>query len=243
MSDLGLGPPGRRDLGGRRIALRLRRCQQRGVLRLLFRLGDASGYRPALELPSRKISDARLDSGVERKHVQCNYLPIFRTLSAHWGIDTRTPHVRSCAARNSDGARWGIARVCRRLCRGFSRRSGRAAKRLGPTTGPGMPPRAARRTSAPDPQQYQYVRGRVNSGGGVAEGAARLPGLAVLPRTDPPRLIGPRRTATSSWPRAMPGRSGCCGRGRCRLGTAAVFATGLYRPFGIAFYPPGPNPR
>ena len=30
--------------------------------------------------------------------------------------------------------------------------------------------------------------------------------------------------------------------GTCQLGGTAVFATGLDRPFGIAFYPPGPNP-
>lgn len=30
--------------------------------------------------------------------------------------------------------------------------------------------------------------------------------------------------------------------GACQLGRTAVFATGLDRPFGIAFYPPGPNP-
>ena len=42
----------------------------------------------------------------------------------------------------------------------------------------------------------------------------------------------------------------CAGRirvlrpsGTCQLGGTAVFATGLDRPFGIAFYPPGPNPN
>src|SRR5689334_17257487 len=30
--------------------------------------------------------------------------------------------------------------------------------------------------------------------------------------------------------------------GTCQLRRTAVFATGLDRPFGIAFYPPGPNP-
>ena len=30
--------------------------------------------------------------------------------------------------------------------------------------------------------------------------------------------------------------------GKGGLATTAVFATGRYRPFGIAFYPPGPNP-
>ena len=28
-----------------------------------------------------------------------------------------------------------------------------------------------------------------------------------------------------------------------RLATTTRYATGLFRPFGIAFYPPGPNPR
>ena len=31
--------------------------------------------------------------------------------------------------------------------------------------------------------------------------------------------------------------------GRCNLGGSSVFASGLNRPFGIAFYPPGANPR
>ena len=31
--------------------------------------------------------------------------------------------------------------------------------------------------------------------------------------------------------------------GTCQLGGASVYATGLDRPFGIAFYPPGPNPQ
>ena len=31
--------------------------------------------------------------------------------------------------------------------------------------------------------------------------------------------------------------------GGCTLGTVSVFARHLYLPFGIAFYPPGPNPQ
>ena len=31
--------------------------------------------------------------------------------------------------------------------------------------------------------------------------------------------------------------------GQCNLGSSSVFASGLNRPFGIAFYPPGANPR
>src|SRR5262249_40151119 len=31
--------------------------------------------------------------------------------------------------------------------------------------------------------------------------------------------------------------------GICQLGTASVYTTGLNLPFGIAFYPPGPDPQ
>ena len=55
----------------------------------------------------------------------------------------------------------------------------------------------------------------------------------------------PRRTATSSSPKPAPGRIRVL-RGRDAAGKAQemeVFAADLNRPFGIAFYPAGPNPQ
>ena len=54
-----------------------------------------------------------------------------------------------------------------------------------------------------------------------------------------------RRTATSSSPRPPPAASASCGRhrGAAQAASVAVFATGLDEPFGIAFYPPGSDPR
>ena len=50
--------------------------------------------------------------------------------------------------------------------------------------------------------------------------------------------------ATSSSSRALRALSACCGRAApARLRSHTTFASGLYKPFGIAFYPPGPSPQ
>ena len=61
------------------------------------------------------------------------------------------------------------------------------------------------------------------------------------------RARHPRRapTATSSSPRARPAASACCGRRTARRARAANerLRRRAGRPFGIAFYPPGPIPQ
>ena len=53
----------------------------------------------------------------------------------------------------------------------------------------------------------------------------------------------PRRTAIYSSPRARRGASACCGPTAAAAAQSTVFASGLTYPFGIAFYPPGPDPQ
>ncbi len=60
-----------------------------------------------------------------------------------------------------------------------------------------------------------------------------------------PRLIGRRRTVTCSSSKALTGVVRVF-RGLLATGKAAwsgVFAKGFSKPFGVAFYPPGPDPR
>ena len=54
-----------------------------------------------------------------------------------------------------------------------------------------------------------------------------------------------RRTAIFSWPKAAPIACACCVRRptATKADTVEIFASGLSRPFGINFYPPGPNPQ
>ena len=64
------------------------------------------------------------------------------------------------------------------------------------------------------------------------------PACTTLARSSPPPM------ATSSSPRACPAASSVLrdADGDGKAETSEDFATGLTRPFGIAFYPPGPNP-
>ena len=99
------------------------------------------------------------------------------------------------------------------------------------------------RHRATDPQPYQYVRGRADPGGGLAEGAARFSGDADLPGSEP-ATVDPCRSerrhlrsqSSAGQIRVLRPSTGC------RLSTSSVFAAGLDRPFGISFYPVGYQP-
>ena len=59
-----------------------------------------------------------------------------------------------------------------------------------------------------------------------------------------PALFGLRRMATSFWRKAIP--EILIFRGMTSDGKpeqSAIFASGLKRPYGLAFYPPGPDPQ
>ena len=60
-----------------------------------------------------------------------------------------------------------------------------------------------------------------------------------------PACCAPRPTATSFWPKARPARSrsSAASAPTASRKQISVFADGLHQPFGIAFYPSGPNPQ
>ena len=97
--------------------------------------------------------------------------------------------------------------------------------------------------------------GRVALGRQSVVGRARVPRARCRkrPKASPSACSPPastsrascasRRTATSSSPRAPPAASVCSAPPTARpSGERRDFADGLHRPFGIAFYPPGPGP-
>ena len=104
-------------------------------------------------------------------------------------------------------------RLCRRLSRRARQRTGRSA-RLGPASTFQRRRRASRSICSP------------------AGSTCRA-------------SFASRRTATSSW--RKPGRGACASFAQARAGAGPaqgeIFADGLQRPYGIAFYPSGQNPR